>query len=114
MFFLIRLILSLILWIIYANLSLAQYHINRPKRVFPDFKFPSDYKDVPRVFEWKNLQYGFPSEHEQEQVLRNGRYNPDSPIPIDIDVYYPRKHRINISGSHKKRFLTTDNLLKLS
>ncbi|XP_052852725.1 protein yellow [Drosophila gunungcola] len=94
-------ILPLVLWMASTNICLAQYFINRPNHNLQEFKFPSENKELPIVFEWKNIQYGFPSEQEREQVLRNGRYNPDSPIPIDIDVYYPR------NGGPARHFVTT-------
>ncbi|EDV49228.2 protein yellow [Drosophila erecta] len=95
------LILALAVWIAYPNHCLGQYHINPPKTIFPDLELPSDHKHTATVFEWKNLQYGFPSEQEREQLIRDGRYNPDSPIPIDIDVYYPP------NGSPPRHFVTS-------
>ncbi|XP_017485109.1 PREDICTED: major royal jelly protein 3-like, partial [Rhagoletis zephyria] len=46
------------------------------------------YKDLINVFEARNLEFGFSSEIERQAALRDGRYNPDSPLPIDVDVYY--------------------------
>ncbi|KAH8243000.1 hypothetical protein KR032_003557, partial [Drosophila birchii] len=98
-----RLTLQFILWLTLQSLCLAQYHyhINNPKHKHPGFKFPSEYKELQRVYEWKNLQYGFPSEQERQEVLRSGRYNPASPIPIDIDVYYPP------NGDRARLFVTS-------
>ncbi|XP_032312206.1 protein yellow [Drosophila ananassae] len=97
------LILPLILLVLSPSFSLSQYqyNINRPKPQLPPFKFPTQDKELVRVFEWKNIQYGFPSEQERQEVLRNGRYNPDSPIPIDIGVYYPQ------NGGPARYFITT-------
>ncbi|KAH8381868.1 hypothetical protein KR009_000683, partial [Drosophila setifemur] len=88
-----RFMFTFMFLVAHSSISLAQYqyHVNRPKPSLPSFKFPAQYKELVRVYEWKNIQYGFPSEQERQEVLRNGRYNPDSPIPIDIDVYYPPK-----------------------
>ncbi|BFF90767.1 protein yellow [Drosophila madeirensis] len=84
-----------------ASLSAAQYFTHRPKPHQPAFEHDPQYKELQRVYEWKNIQYGFPSERDREEVLRNGRYNPDSPIPIDIDVYYPPE------GGAARHFITT-------
>ncbi|XP_030388001.1 protein yellow [Scaptodrosophila lebanonensis] len=40
------------------------------------------------VFQAQNLELGFPTHQERERALREGLYNPDSVIPIDVDVYY--------------------------
>ncbi|KAH8273091.1 hypothetical protein KR018_000648, partial [Drosophila ironensis] len=98
-----RFILPFILLLTSPIISWAQYHyhIHRPKPSLPPFKFPIQYKELVRVYEWKNFQYGFPSERERQEVLRSGRYNPDSPIPIDIDVYYPP------NGGPARHFVTS-------
>ncbi|XP_030369550.1 uncharacterized protein LOC115620459 [Scaptodrosophila lebanonensis] len=53
--------------------------------------FHPQYKELINIYEWRNLEFAFPNERERTQALNSGRYNPDSPIPIDIDVYYPPK-----------------------
>ncbi|XP_017144704.1 protein yellow [Drosophila miranda] len=83
------------------SLTTAQYYTHRPRPNQPAFEHDQQYKKLHRVYEWKNIQYGFPSEREHEEVLRSGRYNPDSPIPIDIDVYYPPQ------GGAVRHFITT-------
>ncbi|XP_017480794.1 PREDICTED: protein yellow isoform X2 [Rhagoletis zephyria] len=47
------------------------------------------YKKLEKEYEANNLEFAFPSEAERQASLRDGRYNPDSPLPIDVDVYYP-------------------------
>ncbi|XP_053951229.1 major royal jelly protein 3-like [Anastrepha ludens] len=61
------------------------YHVNHP---WPSVG-SNKYKELITVYEAKNLEFAFPSENEREASLRNGHYNPDSPLPIDVDVYYP-------------------------
>ncbi|CAD6993518.1 unnamed protein product, partial [Ceratitis capitata] len=46
------------------------------------------YKELNTLYEARNLEFGFPSEAERQATLRDGRYNPDSALPIDVDVYY--------------------------
>ncbi|XP_034109320.1 protein yellow [Drosophila albomicans] len=47
-----------------------------------------DSKALESVFQARNLEFGFPTEHERERVLREGLYIPDSVVPLDVDVYY--------------------------
>ncbi|XP_053969498.1 major royal jelly protein 1-like [Anastrepha ludens] len=51
------------------------------------------YKELINMYESRNLEFGFPSESERQATLRDGRYNPDSPLPIDVDVYYSPRYR---------------------
>ena len=58
----------------------------------PSYKRPpttnSRYKQLISIYEGKNLEFSFPSEAIRKQALSSGEYDPDSPIPIDVDVYY--------------------------
>lgn len=40
------------------------------------------------VFEWKDLEYGFPTEADRQQALNNQLYVPHNGVPIDVDVHY--------------------------
>ncbi|XP_067616898.1 dopaminechrome tautomerase [Eurosta solidaginis] len=55
------------------------------------------YKELTKVYEARNLEFGFPSEFERQTALLSGRYQPDIPLPIDVDVYYlPNRYRPEI------------------
>ncbi|XP_046806002.1 protein yellow [Lucilia cuprina] len=61
--------------------------------VRPAYKKPppiSRYKDLIKIYEGKNLEFAFPSESVRNAALNSGQYDPDHPIPIDVDVYYPQ------------------------
>ncbi|XP_068152724.1 uncharacterized protein [Drosophila tropicalis] len=58
------------------------------------------YKELDKIFEWRNLVFGFPNDVERTRALESGRYKPESPIPIDIDVYYPS------NGGPARHFVT--------
>uniref|UniRef100_W8CAE9 Protein yellow n=1 Tax=Ceratitis capitata TaxID=7213 RepID=W8CAE9_CERCA len=60
----------------------------------------SKYKMLTNVYEGKNLEFGFPSDDDRKTALRKGLYDPDSPLPIDVDVYYPP------SGEEPRIFVT--------
>ncbi|XP_069964459.1 dopaminechrome tautomerase [Bactrocera oleae] len=57
----------------YVQLSQQQFH---------------RYKELNTIYEAKNLEFGFPSATERQATIRDGRYNPDSALPIDVDVFY--------------------------
>ncbi|XP_069961723.1 dopaminechrome tautomerase isoform X2 [Bactrocera oleae] len=57
-------------------------------------------KELIKVYEAKNLEFGFPSEDDRQKALRKELYIPDNPLPIDVDVYYPP------SGEEPKIFVT--------
>lgn len=50
------------------------------------------YKNLVRVYEACNLEFAFPSDEERLSALATGKYNPDVPVPIDVDVYFPSNH----------------------
>lgn len=49
--------------------------------------FPNNDK-LRTAFEWKDLEYAFPSEGERQQALNNQHYIPHNGIPIDVDIHY--------------------------
>nr|UNO36947.1 yellow-d2 [Bactrocera tryoni] len=59
----------------------------------------SRYKELKKVYEAKNLEFGFPSEEDRQKALRKELYIPDNPLPIDVDVYHQR-------GEQPKIFVT--------
>lgn len=40
------------------------------------------------IFEWKDLEYGFPTEADRQYALNNQLYVPHNGVPIDVDVQY--------------------------
>ncbi|KAM7363839.1 L-dopachrome tautomerase yellow-e2 [Cochliomyia hominivorax] len=62
--------------------------------------FNNRFKDLISIYEAKNVEFWFPSEEIRNEVLKSGQYIPSSPIPIDVDVYYPAR------GSEPKVFIT--------
>lgn len=52
-------------------------------------------KELIKVYEAKNLEFGFPSEDDRQKALRKELYIPDNPLPIDVDVYYPREYYLS-------------------
>lgn len=49
--------------------------------------FPNNNDKLQSVFEWKDLEYGFPTEADRQFALNNRLYIPRNGIPIDVDVY---------------------------
>lgn len=54
-------------------------------------------------FEWKQMEWDFPSEGEREAAIAAGTYIPGSGLPIDVDVYYGRKCKCEswVSSAYK-------------
>lgn len=50
--------------------------------------FPTSNDKLRTVFEWKDLEYEFPTEAERQAALNNKLYIPHNGIPIDVDVQY--------------------------
>lgn len=50
--------------------------------------FPANNDKLKTVFEWKDLEYGFPSEADRQYALNNKYYVPHNGLPIDVDVHY--------------------------
>lgn len=38
-------------------------------------------------FNWKILDFEFPSEEEKQQALRTGRYVPENGLPVGIEIW---------------------------
>lgn len=66
----------------YVQLSQQQFH---------------RYKELNTIYEAKNLEFGFPSATERQATIRDGRYNPDSALPIDVDVFYTREYETSLT-----------------
>ncbi len=41
----------------------------------------------PALYEWKYLEYQFPTEADKTNAIRVGDYSVGSSFPLDIDVY---------------------------
>ncbi|XP_065372454.1 protein yellow [Calliphora vicina] len=71
--------------------------------VRPAYKKPppiSKYKELISIYEAKNIEFAFPSERIRNAALNSGEYDPDNPLPIDVDVFYPGE------GEEPKVFVT--------
>lgn len=51
-------------------------------------RFPTNTDKLKTIFEWKDLEYGFPTEADRQNALNNQLYVPHNGIPIDVDVHY--------------------------
>jgi len=40
------------------------------------------------IYSWKALEFAFPNEHARENAIREGRFIPGTPVPIDVDFYH--------------------------
>ncbi|XP_012284346.1 protein yellow [Orussus abietinus] len=45
------------------------------------------------VYSWKILEFDFPSERARDAAIRQERFIPGAPVPIDVDVYYNGKQK---------------------
>lgn len=48
-------------------------------------------KELQTILEVPTLEFIFPNAHEKLYAIKMGRYDPNIPIPIDVDAYYPGK-----------------------
>lgn len=62
--------------------------------------------DISTVIQWRRLQFAYRTETERQNDINSGAYDPDTPAPIDVDVYYPRNGQRMIFVSIPK-FSTT-------
>ncbi|RLU26490.1 hypothetical protein DMN91_000286 [Ooceraea biroi] len=44
------------------------------------------------IYSWKALEFAFPNYHARELAIRDGRFIPGAPIPIDVDFYHRARH----------------------
>ncbi|XP_067626551.1 dopaminechrome tautomerase-like [Eurosta solidaginis] len=86
-------ILQLCLGLLFINCCVCRMvHLSSSDNAQPESNPNNEYKQLQIIFEAKNLEFGFPSESERQAVLNDGRYNPHSVLPIDVDVYYSPKN----------------------
>lgn len=43
------------------------------------------------IYEWKQIEFVWPSDSERQAALREGRYNATNILPFDIDIQYRGK-----------------------
>ncbi|XP_053969517.1 protein yellow-like [Anastrepha ludens] len=72
----------------------AHRFLPNPVSIFPDIMSPHrrngnviisiEQRDIETVFEWKKLDYGFPTEEDRQEALNNGKFVPNNGFPIGM------------------------------